>query len=323
MHSREIWFKLEDEEPKKPVTGRKGEQGVEGPPEDKKMFKYLFHLSLRDSTSHKDDEKNKKSSNPTTDNPPPGVDQKTKKTSPKSPEQKTPKKAQEAKKEEKKTTEKAPETKKTSPTNDPKAKEQQQGKTPKKTNGSKDDNNKEDLDNDNRILTKTDKKQDTQPLNSLNDPVLHIFTTKTKSGYRFYDINYGVLKDYVELNLRADHILFLNKRYIRTNSSKVIPDFAPNHDHILSRPINRLKFLKSDELYDRVNFHCYEDTTGKDYRATLTYEFYPKMILNINFKPHCSKDKRLNVVKKAKVYKAGERLLPEGEKKRKEFDKNC
>lgn len=109
--------------------------------------------------------------------------------------------------------------------------------------------------------------------------------------------------------MQSDQIMFMSKRYARSNDSHLMVNLLDNwHDSLKIRR-NRIKFSQNDDFKDLLSFSCFEDPKNKTYRATLTYEFFPKIIYNINFIPTCSKF-NAEIEKKGKVLVDGKNLQP-------------
>ena len=154
-------------------------------------------------------------------------------------------------------------------------------------------------------------------------------------GYHFFSTHYGQVNDYLDVSLEAMNMMFLIKRYARTNSDTTLLSIAEekSHRHIL----NKIFFSSNDDYNDRVTFYCYkqkekevgssnnfasnEQTNGKNNgkkileeqqitTATLTYEFFPNVIYNIYFEPKCSKFIEIDNLRPVIVYIDGKELAP-------------
>jgi hypothetical protein len=144
--------------------------------------------------------------------------------------------------------------------------------------------------------------------------------------YHFYTAHYGEVYDYIDVNLEALNMMFLIKRYARTNSDKTLLSISDEKSHNSVK--NKILFTDNDDFNDRVTFYCYKkidpSTTGNsnqlralnssassgNVKATLTYEFFPNIVYNINFKPKCSKFIEIDHLKPVDVYINGGLLNP-------------
>lgn len=144
--------------------------------------------------------------------------------------------------------------------------------------------------------------------------------------FHFYNAHYGDVYDYIDVNLEASNMMFLIKRYARTNSDKTLLSISEEKSH--KNVQNKILFTDNDDFSDRVMFNCYKKmeesknssgsqlrrlrTTEHEYHtnATLTYEFYPNIIYNINFKPKCSQYIAIDHLKPVNVYINGNLLSP-------------
>lgn len=144
-------------------------------------------------------------------------------------------------------------------------------------------------------------------------------TVQKVKDFTFYDIDFGTLTDEVRISMRADQIMFMTKRYARSNDSRLMVRLQDTWNDNLRKRKNRIKFSQHDDFKDKLSFVCFEDPKDKDYRVTLTYEFFPKIVYNVNFHATCSKYQSL-LVKQGKVIVDGVELqpsnAPQGETKR-------
>lgn len=112
----------------------------------------------------------------------------------------------------------------------------------------------------------------------------------TKVGdFTFYDVDFkGELKDHIKILIKSDQIMFMTKRYARSNDSRLMVKLTDDINHTLKKRKQRLKFSHKDDFQDFLQFDCFENPKGKNYKATLTYEFFPNIVYNINFFPTCA-----------------------------------
>jgi hypothetical protein len=143
--------------------------------------------------------------------------------------------------------------------------------------------------------------------------------------YHFYTAHYGEVFDYLDINLEGMNMMFLVKRYARTNDDKTLMKILESNNH--KKIENKILFTDNDDFNDRITFYCYKkavegessgntlrnlDENSDDVIATLTYEFFPNIVYNINFKPRCSKHIPIDKLKPVKLLLNG-KLVPPGD----------
>jgi hypothetical protein len=147
--------------------------------------------------------------------------------------------------------------------------------------------------------------------------------------YHFYNVQYGDVFDYIDVSLEAVNMMFLLKRYARTDSDKVLLKISDDKNHKMIH--NKVLFSENDDFNDRVSFYCYKKTdpetaetsggnamrnldseseTETRVKATLTYEFYPNIVYNINFYPKCTKHIEISNLEPVRVFINGNLLSP-------------
>lgn len=72
---------------------------------------------------------------------------------------------------------------------------------------------------------------------------------------QFYSIDFGEVEDYLDVYLESSNMMFLVKRYARSNRDDVVLSLNEEKRHEALN--NKILFRESDDFLDRVTFYCY------------------------------------------------------------------